>query len=997
MPTRKTVTVLFADVAGSTALGEALDPESLQRVMARYFDAARACLERHGGSVEKFIGDAVMAVFGVPVTHEDDALRAVRAAAELREALPALNDELERDFGISLELRIGVNTGDVVVGTEERLATGDAVNVAARLEQAAAPCEILIGEATLGLTRGAVEVEAVGPLTVKGKAQPLAAHRLLRVVEGAEPYERRLDSPLVGRSVELERVTTAFDRAVNDRRCTLVTVLGPPGIGKSRLAREVATRLGSDALVLSGRCLPYGEGISYWPLREIFASAGAEDELETALSAGSPEDVHWTIRKSLEARAREQPLGLVMEDIHWAEPTLLDLIEHLADWTRDAPLCLLCLARPELLDERPAWGSGRANAELFTLEPLGDDDAEQLIDSLVGGSGLDPEVHARIRSVAEGNPLFVEQLVAAIAEGATEGVPSTIQALLSARLDTLSDDERAVLERASVVGLEFEWEALAQLAPDRHRPSGGVLSALVRKELIRPHEAIEDSFRFRHMLIRDATYDRITKERRSELHERFADWLDGRGDEFDEIVGYHLEQAYRYLADLGPVSEHARGLAHRAGTVLGSSGRRAYDRGDAGAAANLFERTIALLPADDPARMRLLPAVGRTLRDAGRMDDAEAVLAEAVGLAETAGDRLVYAEATIVLAEHRLHTITLGRAEALEDVESALQTFEDVGDKAGMAQALALRGKMVFWAGNAAAATKDVELSARLADEVGDRAQEAESLHYVLAAMHRGPMPAGEVLARYDAMRPRTERNRRLEVTYLPTRAHLEAMQERFDVARSLITQGIALVQELGLESLLHTHSRPAAGYVELLAGDAEAAERELLGSCEESERLGELGFLSSNVPLLVDAVLMQGRYEDALQLTERWRPERLSVPEDADAHAGWRRVRARALARTGDLVEAERLGREAVALLSATDYLDAHATAVADLGEVLRLAGKAEDAEATTAEAIQLYEQKGNVAAARALRRRAPAVSVPGSAAVPGEADGRDSSDRRP
>jgi tetratricopeptide (TPR) repeat protein len=520
-----------------------------------------------------------------------------------------------------------------------------------------------------------------------------------------------------------------------------------------------------------------------------------------------------------------------------------------------------------------------------------------------------------------------------------------------------------------VVGLDFEWEALGQLSSDGRRPSGALLSALVRKELIRPHETIEDSFRFRHMLIRDAAYERIPKALRSELHERFADWLDGRGAEFDEIVGYHLERAYRFLAELGPVNETARRLADRAASRLASAGRGAYDRGDSSSAANLLERAASLLPTDDPTRVRTLPALGRVLRDAGRIDDAEAILSEAVELGQATDDQLVAADASVALLDIRFHKTDVTRREVAEGLDEAIATFKEVGDKAGMARALTERGKLTFWAGHAAAAYHDFERAARLADEVGDRAEEAESLQYAFSCMHRGPMPADEALARYDELHTRTERNLRLELGYLDSRAHLEAMQSHFDVARELVSRAKALAEEHGQSSLLYTHIRPAAAYVEQLAGNIVEAEQELREACEATERIGETGFLSSLSPVLVDLVLMLGRDEEAWELTERWRPDRMTVPEDVDAQAGWRRVRAKALARRGELAEADRLAREAVAMLAASDYLDAHASAVADLGEVLHLAGKLQESAAVSAEAIRMYEEKGNIAVASARR----------------------------
>jgi class 3 adenylate cyclase len=659
---RKQVTVLFSDVTGSTALGERLDPESLNQVMTRWFEAARAVLERHGGTVQKFIGDAVMAVFGIPVVREDDALRAVRAAAELGPVLDALNAELERAWGVRLQVRTAVNTGEVVTGNAavgDALVLGDAVNVAARLEQIANPGQVLLGPTTHWLVRHAVQVAELEPLALRGKRAPVAAKRLLSVDDAAQSRPTGVHTPLVGRDQEMRQIALVYERTVDSASCRLLCVLGPAGVGKSRLVGEALAGLVSDARLLIGRCLPYGEGITFWPVAEIVRRAArivasdspaqAQAKL-SALFAGNPDgerlckavggligltevtaapdEAAWSVRRLLESLAAERPLIVVLDDLHWAEATLLDLVEQVVDASRGAPILLIGIARPELLEERPGWAT-RPNASAIVLDPLGAAASSELVGHLTGGDQLGGDVHGQITKVAGGNPLFLQEIFGLLVDSGqlshsgghwvlagdrpTISMPPTIHALLGARLDHLDVDVRSVLECAAVVGQEVERLAIEDLAPDDLRTAvSECLDTLVRKELLRPSVSRltdEGAFEFRHVLIRDAAYDALPKQARSELHERFAGWVEEhvgeRVREYEEIIGHHLEQAYRYRVELAPPDAAALALAARAAGRLRAAGNRAAARGDK-AAANLLGRAAALLPEGDPERAGLL-------------------------------------------------------------------------------------------------------------------------------------------------------------------------------------------------------------------------------------------------------------------------------------------------------------------------------------------------------------------------------------------------------
>jgi class 3 adenylate cyclase/predicted ATPase len=970
---RKVVTVLFCDVTGSTALGEQLDPEALRALLARYFEQMSAIVERHGGSVEKFIGDAVMAVFGVPVLHEDDAFRAVRAALEMRDAFPTLG----------CQGRIGVMTGEVVTGTAERLATGDAVNVAARLEQAAAPGEILIGDTTFRLTRDAIAVEELAPLSLKGKADPVPAYRLLSV-EGEQPFARRLGTPMVGRDTELGRLRDAFGQAIRDRSCQLFTVLGPAGVGKSRLVLEfVASR--DDALVVRGRCLPYGDGITYWPVIEVAKQLPPEalefaggEPIQALLRedpvATSREEIHWGFRRLLERVAGERPLVCVFDDIQWGEELFLDLVEHVADLSRDAPILLLCMARPELLERRSGWAGGKVNATTVLLEPLDSDETTALIARL---GGFDPALAGRIREAAEGNPLFVEQMVALVKESGRDDVtvPPTIHALLAARLDQLDAAERSVLERGSVEGRVFHRGAVEALATAQNGVTTS-LTSLVRKELVRPDKAVfsgDDAFRFRHLLIRDAAYDALPKATRADLHERFAQWLESREHglvELDELLAYHLEQAWLYRRQLGLADANGGTLAARAAEHLESAARRATVRGDAPAARRLLERAAAVLDPESPHRLRLLGLLGSVLVDLGSWDEAAAVLTEVATTAERVGDRGAAADAAVGLAYIELHTNSEARHEKVRaDIQSAADLFEELDDAPRLAHALSLLAMLQFWAGDNAGALEEMQRAARLAHEAGDRTQELANLGSILLALQYGPTPVGEALERISEIERETDGAMRLQLQLLRTRAGLVSLLGEFEEARGLLQTAAEIAHELGLETVRAAGILRVNGEVELLAGDPAAAERLFAEACETLERHKDWAHLASVAPLLARALLEQGRADDAQRWLERT-PQWL-IEDDNEGQILFDRARAKLAAIQSDPVAAETFARRAMERASKADDLSAYADTLVDHADALEFNGRRGEATAALGEALELYERKGNLVGPERVRRR--------------------------
>jgi class 3 adenylate cyclase/tetratricopeptide (TPR) repeat protein len=983
---RKTVTVLFADLVDSTPLGERLDPEALQAVIEMYGDAMHRVVDRHGGWVDKFIGDAVMAVFGLPVLHEDDALRAVRAAFEMHSTLDALNLELARDYDLTLAMRIGIHTGEVVAAigaTGQTLIAGDTMNTAARLEQTAPAGGVLTSDETRRLVDRAVRSRRLDNLRLKGKSATMRAWHLEGLVPAGPTRGRR--RPLVGRGRELRVLTGVMRRVSEQPACRLVTVVGPAGIGKSRLVREFVDRIGPTARVLVGRCVPYGDGITYFPLREVVESLGGPDAVRTALardpqhelvasvvsaavgqSAGSASihDVQWAFRRFLEALAREHPVVLVIDDIHWADDALRELIGHLAEDVEGVPLMIVCLSR-ESSDV-----SSAPHRTTLTLRPLSETQSAELLRRVATREVRTQR--AEILAAAEGNPLFIEQFLAMRADDPTGRTPPTIQSLLASRVDGLPQAERRVVEAAAVEGREFRRAAVESLiAQDGHVDIPGVLVELERRELIVAADPQLDGgsrFRFAHILVRDAAYELIPKARRAELHVRYADWLVQSGasrSEQDELAGYHLEQAFQNRSEIRLVATHdMRALADRACAHLTAAGRRVLDQGDRAGAVNLLRRSIALRP-EDAERASLLISLGGVLREEGEFSQADDVLREACECARIMENEVLEArsETERLLAHLQVDPQAVATRVAADGgrLEQAMALG---GDHAGLARLWHTRALLEWIRARSSSAEELWRLGRLEAIAAGDRRFLSDMLGWSAASVYYGPTPVKLALERCEQLCSELRDDPWAEALALQPLAGLHAMAGSFAVAFDLLDRSAKVLA--GFEPTVDAAVSHFEVSVSLLAGDPDRAERHLRAGRRLLVRMGERAVLASTEAYLAQVVLVQGNLKLADRLAGRC--ARVATADDVAAQALWRRVRARVRSAQGNSPQAIRLADEAVALMQGADWINDHAEALADAAAVRAAADDHAEADRLLDAAIQMYERKGNLAAIRRL-----------------------------
>ena len=928
---RKLATVLFIDIVDSSQLVTGADPEVVRRRVAEFFDRVSHCVTVHGGIVEKFAGDAVLAAFGIPQAHEDDAERAARAALGMRQAIRELN----------LEVRVGIEAGEVVVDQgDSTFATGEAVNLAARLQQAAMPGEILVGPTAHRLARGRLLVEDAGPLELKGMGAALRAWRVLGAVDEMHVH---LGAPLVGRETELELLQHTYERTLRDGRAHVFTIYGEPGVGKSRLAREFVDSV-DGASVLKGRCLPYGESVTYWPLAEMIKSAvGITDDepleeafeklrqcceddavadliglasglLEAVEGERSPQEISWAAREVMHTLGDVQPLILFFEDIHWAEEPMFDLIDHLADWVR-APLLILCLARPDLLDVRPGWGGGRVRSTAIELEPLSEAESDELVTAIVSDLVDPPPMPKGLLDRTEGNPLFVEETIRMLVEGGDSNrVPDTLQALIAARIDHLAPDGKALLQRAAVVGRVFWSGALGHLAPDLDVER--LLEDLLLREFVlrEPRSSIsgESAYRFKHMLIREVAYAGLAKQSRAQQHARFAEWIKERtGEELLEIRAHHLDQAAMLLAELdgAPPAD----LISEAAEALTGGGKRALAREQYKSARRQLLRAVEL----EPTLQRRYYAA----RAVWRLGDLTAVFVEMEKVraqAESEDDSLMEALALTALGDAILRqTGDTDRAQEL--IDRALELQKDETDVDAHFDSLMVRGAIGVTRGSMAEAVPYIEQSFAVALAAGRKdlqtiaSQALAQAHIVRLELDKAERLIHKALELADASgSPRARGQAKLTLGFLyRIRGDYEAAEAAYEEARELFG-------EIGHATLL-SYSLSRMADVAFEKGDFMRCEKLLRESIRLLAPLGQHRELAESQAELARVLAEQGKTDEA----ERFVGEAQEYLPSAEPQLRLFIVLALAAVRTAQerRDEAEELFLEALAITDEVDF----------------------------------------------------------------------------
>ncbi len=1000
---RRLVTAVFCDLVGSTELAEHLDAEALHKLLDRYFEAMRAAVERHGGTVEKFIGDAVVGAFGVPTAHEDDTLRAVRAALEMRDAAAELDAEIA-DRDVRVRVRIGIDCGEALADASSarqgRIA-GDVFNTAARLQGAADPGSIVVSRAVERMLRGQVELESIGALELKGKAQPVDAYRVVEL--GARTA--RVETPIVGRDRALAGVAGAFEDAIEADACVLVTVLAPAGVGKSRLAGAFAAATRDRATVLVGQTPSYGDGVTFAPLAELLAQAAGQpsgeaediaaalkerlalqpdgasvgDRLAQILGVGEARaaDAAWAVRRLFEVLAAERPLVVVLEDAHWAEPPMLDLVDSVVERLH-GPVLVICLARPEFLEQRPTWGAGKPRSNISTLPPLPPEDARRLAELLLG-SGAPASVVDRVCETAEGNPLYLEQLTAMLADqelvsdgrwmgpaDAEVEVPATLHALLAARLDRLDLPTRVTLERASIEGRRFRIAAIGALVPEvTPQAIGAAMQILDRRGLIHPEDEAGGRWRFSHSLVREAAYRGLAKELRADLHERLAEWMlveDADQPDVDESVARHLERALHLRQELGLRDDRSAELAVRAGELFANAGERAFAAVDLITTRDLLGRAATLLSPNSLRRLDILPNLGVALTETGRPDETEALLTDAVERARSIGSERDAARATIQLLSNRVYRSPSESeiSSAIEEARTLVTAFEAASDDVGLAESAVALEYLEFMRGSAAASHEWAMRGLRHALAAGRPREAAQAAADLMSMSVAGPLPfdrfasvAEESLFPLDEPLSRTSGFAMLALGALGA-GDEAAFQEHERRRREVVDRN-------GLTWLGAAHNLVIAG-PEIWAGDAEAAERRLREAREVLAALGDIWWIATLDSSLCLAVGAQDRPREFLRLADALEA---STPV-ADPQILTRRslVRARALLLRGDAADAEIAARRGIEIVETTDLLLDHADAMLTLSDVLQARGLLEEAGTARDGAMAKLRAKGHLPA---------------------------------